>query len=394
MIASRFVARGLMYNACAMALYKRGRVYWYDFKFNGERKFGSTKSTNLEAARKIQSKLRTDLALGNVGLAQIGTSPVFRKFAEGIFIEAVEVRSKGKPRTVQFYKEKLRRLLEFEPLASARLHMIEGDLLERYIQFRAKKGRKPAAINRELATLRKSLNLAHEWKLIARRPKIRLLPGEVGRDFVVSHDLEKAYLDAAPEPLKGVALLILDTGLRLNEALSLKWDDLARTADGELHYLTVRDGKSINARRSVRLSDRCRAMLDLRRRFYPDSPWVFPGQRKGKHLTVWGLDAIHARVRRDTMKEGVAVFPATFVIHSLRHTFGSRLGETGANPYQIMKLMGHSSLTVSQKYVHPTAGGLEAVMKGLERMNQMIGGEVPTVFTTAGDGETGGSVSG
>jgi integrase len=91
-------------------------------------------------------------------------------------------------------------------------------------------------------------------------------------------------------------------------------------------------------------------------------------------------------VRLDTIDDkGRPVFPKTFVIHSLRHTFGTRLGESGANPYQIMKLMGHSSLQVSQKYVHPTAGGLELAMKGLERMNRMVGGnsaEVPTVFTT------------
>ncbi|HEY6265232.1 MAG TPA: hypothetical protein VIW93_10555 [Candidatus Acidoferrum sp.] len=37
---------------------------------------------------------------------------------------------------------------------------------------------------------------------------------------------EKSYLDAAPEPLRDVAILILDTGLRLGETLALKWSDV------------------------------------------------------------------------------------------------------------------------------------------------------------------------
>ena len=45
--------------------------------------------------------------------------------------------------------------------------------------------------------------------------------------------------------------------------------------------------------------------------------------------------------------------------HSLRHTFGTRLGEAGADAFTIMKLMGHSTITVSQRYVHPSTDALE-----------------------------------
>jgi site-specific recombinase XerD len=71
------------------------------------------------------------------------------------------------------------------------------------------------------------------------------------------------------------------------------------------------------------------------------------------------------------------------VIHSLRHTFGTRLGESGADAFMIMKLMGHSSVTVSQKYVHPTPENLERAMKRLEARNQdMKRKEVPTISPT------------
>lgn len=60
--------------------------------------------------------------------------------------------------------------------------------------------------------------------------------------------------------------------------------------------------------------------------------------------------------------------PKDFVMHSLRHTFGTRLGESGADVFTIMKLMGHSSVTVSQRYVHPSPEAVETAMERLERL--------------------------
>jgi hypothetical protein len=53
---------------------------------------------------------------------------------------------------------------------------------------------------------------AEDWKVIDRVPRIRLLRGERTRDFVLTHRLEPAYLEAAPQPLKDVAVLILESG--------------------------------------------------------------------------------------------------------------------------------------------------------------------------------------
>ena len=56
-------------------------------------------------------------------------------------------------------------------------------------------------------------------------------------------------------------------------------------------------------------------------------------------------------------------FPRDFVLHSLRHTIGIRLGETGADAFTIMKLMGHSTVTVSQKYVHASIEAMGMVIR-------------------------------
>ncbi len=77
------------------------------------------------------------------------------------------------------------------------------------------------SVNRELATLRRMLRLAHEWREIERVPRIRLLSGERIRDLVLSRKQEEIYLAACPEPLNDIAVLILETALRIGEALRL-----------------------------------------------------------------------------------------------------------------------------------------------------------------------------
>jgi site-specific recombinase XerD len=61
--------------------------------------------------------------------------------------------------------------------------------------------------------------------------------------------------------------------------------------------------------------------------------------------------------------------PSDFVLHSLRHTFGTRLGESGADAFTIMRLMGYSTVTVSRRYVHPSPEALELEYERMTAMN-------------------------
>lgn len=59
-----------------------------------------------------------------------------------------------------------------------------------------------------------------------------MLPRENAREYVVDHDTEGTYLAACPQPLQDAATLMLDTGLRVSEALNLRWT--ARSCQGDL----------------------------------------------------------------------------------------------------------------------------------------------------------------
>lgn len=351
-----------------MSLTKKNRFWHYDFIFKGRRYQGSTHQTNINKAKLVEAKVRSDTALEAFGIGPRKEAPLFKQFMEGRFEESVRMNAKAK-RTAKSYREKAKPLLAYPPFAAARLDQIDGDMIERYKAHRMK----TVAINTlngELATLRKALRLAHEWKLIPACPKVRLLPNGRQRNFVVSGELENAYLAVTDYPLKQAAILILDLGLRPEECVRLKKVDISDDT------LIVREGKSVNAARALPLTQRALASIELLSALWPDSEFLFKGS-KGKHFTRGALNNLHTKAKKAND------WPADFVLYSFRHTFGTRLAESGASVFDIKRLMGHFSVKVSERYIHPTAGGIELAMKRKEELDKILRGEAaPSESTT------------
>lgn len=150
---------------------------------------------------------------------------------------------------------------------------------------------------------------------------------------------------AAPQPLRDVAILLIETGLRLGKALAVRWTDIELDAANgkQLGYLFVREGKSKNARRHVSFTGRAQAML-VNRSLESKSEYVFAIYSGGPYL-VTSLDHLHHRLRGDLQ------LPKDCVIHSLRHAFLTRFGEAGA--------------------IHPTPEGQERAFERFANLNRM-----------------------
>jgi integrase len=84
---------------------------------------------------------------------------------------------------------------------------------------------------------------------------------------------------------------------------------------------------------------------------------------KSPPTSVDTLDKMHARVRASLK------LSSEFVLHSLRHTMLTRLGESGADAFTIMRVAGHSTVVVSQRYVHPSPESVERAFERLEILN-------------------------
>ena len=349
-----------------MAIFKRGNVYWYHFLWNGQHVQKSTAQGNLRVARQIEAAHRTALAKGDAGIFERKPAPTLRQF-EQRFLDSVRTHSADKPLTVLFYESKFARLLEFTPLADARLDKIDEALIESFAQHRRKVVR-PASVNRELATFRKAVRLAMKGRIIDRVPSFKLLDGERERTFVLTHRQEEIYLGFAPQPLRDAATLILDAGLRVSEALSLEWADirLQPVNGARFGYLHVRKGKTKQAKRNVPLTERVRAMLESRQAKAAAGPWVFPNEDASGPVSRFTVRDQHVGLR-DKMH-----LPTDFVIHSLRHSAPG--WEKAADAFTIMRIAGHCSITVSQKYVHPSPEAVERPFERLEALNQRAAG--------------------
>lgn len=140
--------------------------------------------------------------------------------------------------------------------------------------------------------------------------------------------------------------------------------------------------KSRNAKRNLSLTAKAADMLKHRKATGVSSPWVFPGDKLDAPILVTSLDRQHDDVRTALKLE------KDFVIHSLRHTMLTWLGEVGADAFTIMRIARRSSVTVSQWCVHPTPEGTE---RAFERLEELNAGKYQTAETEAEAEAAGGS---
>lgn len=154
---------------------------------------------------------------------------------------------------------------------------------------------------------------------------------------------------------------MLDTGLRVGELRFLEWEDvhLQPVGDAKYGFIHVPREKSQNAMRNISLTPRVRAMLDSGKAI-GQSASVFTDETGTKPISIWALEDQHERMRQ------ALKLPTDAVVHSFRHTFGTRLGKARADAFTIMRIMGHSSGVVSKKCVHLKP---EAVERAFERLN-------------------------
>jgi integrase len=368
-------------------IYKRGGVYWFDFRFNGERIQRSTKQGNKNVARDIAAAYRTKLAKGEAGIEERSPVPSLAGF-EQRFLDEIRIRRADHPDTIQFYQCKFSGLLKYKPLAGARLDRIDEQMISAFTAKMVGDGYERSTVNRHLATLKRALRLARKWKLIKGVPAIEMLSDENQRDFVLSREAQRDYLDACPEFLRNWAQFALETGMRRKELHSLKWPDVYFDPVGNARrgYVHARGTKSRNSNRNLSLSLTAHMVLEKQRQISKCEYVFVSDNNHEKPASVSAMNHAHERVRN------VLEMPTDFVPHSFRHTFGTRLGEAGADAFTIMRIMGHSSITVSQRYVHPTSATMENAILGLERAAEVAEEkqkenaekslELTTIFTT------------
>lgn len=352
-------------------IYKRGKFYWYKFVWHGRLVRESTKQGNDKVARQMESAHRTSLAKGEVGIRDKKPVLSLVKFIDERFEPwAKATFEKSSPKTwLDWYRVGLRAIKSYKPLADSMLNEITGEMVAEFAAHRQAKGLQVSTVNSSLRVLRRVLRLAAEWGAVDAVPKVKLLAGERHRERVVSQAEEAKYLAAAPEPVGAIAAVLCDTGLRPEECFRLCWESIA-WANGRHGTLLVTHGKTAAARRLLPMTPRVRSILETRWEATgkPCEGWVWSAPTRSGHIESSSLKKQHAKTfetiaAQAKMNNVKPVRP--FVLYSLRHTFLTRLGESGCDAWTLARIAGHSSIAMSARYVHPSEDAVLAAMSKL-----------------------------
>lgn len=199
--------------------------------------------------------------------------------------------------------------------------------------------------------------------------------------------------DPWPERDLAVLALALCAGLRLSELLALRVASVTGRQGERRVEVAGKGGRP----RTVPIEDAVDRVLaeyvDSRRRRFgarsvrPDSPLLV--DRRGEPLRRGGLQyLVESCYRRAGITDRV---PRGARLHALRHTFATRLAEDGAGASEIMRLLGHASLTASQTYIEVTAGQQRAAVRS-NRTNRALAGLFAQDFRSSGERHDGGEV--
>lgn len=344
-----------------MSIYKRGGVYWYKFMWQGKLIRESTKLGNDKVARNMESAHRTSLAKGEVGIREKKSVMILSDFIEKRLEPWAKARfEKSSPKTWRdYYRVGLLAIKNYKPLANVRLDAITSETVAGFAAYRQSAGLQVSSVNSSLQVLRRTLRLAVEWGALASAPAVKMLPGARHRERVVTPQEQAKYLAAALDPLCSVAEVLVDTGLRPEECFRLRWESLT-WSNGRHGTLLVTHGKTAAARRVLPMTPRVRAVLEDRweRAEKPAEGWVWPAPTRSEHLEGSSVKKQHAKaLKRSNVRP--------FVLYSLRHTFLTRLGESGCDAWTLARIAGHSSVGMSTRYVHPSE---DAVLNAVEKL--------------------------
>jgi integrase len=216
-------------------------------------------------------------------------------------------------------------------------------------------GNSPATVNRKVAALSTCLSEAVESGIIQAKPKMAKYKESEHRIRRFTPEEEAfalSFFERMSEPdMADYVALSLDTGMRQGEVLNLRFQD-CDTDKATVWGTGAKSGRT----RSIPLTKRAKAVLERRRAGKRPSDRVFEGWDR------YGLDRHWTKLREALHLTD----DAQFVPHVLRHEFCSRLADKGLNAAVIQQLAGHSTLAITQRYIHVKAEHLVRAIRELE----------------------------
>lgn len=174
-----------------------------------------------------------------------------------------------------------------------------------------------------------------------------------------------SVLTSSTRPEYSVIILMLETGMRVGEALALTWNDIdwdrravsiRKTVIRDRHgrYMVQNSPKSESSNRTIPLSTRAYTMIE---RLYEDAPsedgYIFIAPETGRPVTYHAMKYYVPRA----CKEAGVPYRGT---HVFRHTFATNCYHKGCDVKLLSRMLGHSSVAITYNvYIHLYGDALE-----------------------------------
>jgi len=240
-----------------------------------------------------------------------------------------------------------------QTLGKHNLADLTNPVLDVWVREQVVAGLKRSTINKHINMLNRMLSLARHWGHIpyasTQHSAIKpLMLGDYHQRFLSQEEIERLLracrASTHPFLLHFVQLLLL-TGARKGEARAAVWRDI----DFAKRVWTVPKSKNGRSRRIVLNSAAVVVLQDTRAiaerlmlSVAPTAPvFTNPKTRKAYHSFYLSWHAVRRVAGLEDLR-----------IHDLRHTYASLLINRGVSLYEVQKLLGHSSVQMTQRYAH------------------------------------------
>lgn len=217
----------------------------------------------------------------------------------------------------------------------------------------------PHTVNYNLRCIKAFFNLMVSWGILDKSPgkgvkSIRI--DETIRPYLSKENLQCVLKHTNGTQLHDIILFAVLTGLRLGEIVHLSWEDILL----EKRKIIVRSNGTFRTKsgkmRVIPISTALYKLLAA----IPDKTGLLFKSRDG---TAWRNEYISKQFKNVIR---ACKLNDKLHFHSLRHTFGSYLVESGVSLFHVQQLMGHSSPYVTQIYAHL---GTAELLSSVERID-------------------------
>lgn len=342
-----------------MAVFRRGRVWWFGFEFQGRRIQESSGFTNKTAALRAEAKRKIDLFERRAGFTRKRSPPKFAKFVR-VFLAWSEQEHRPKTHSLHSCNcDIVTRYFRTKWLDDITSGIVENFKLARIRDKRWGKETETsissATVNRALSTLRLIYNYAERCGYQVSNPVKGIdFYEERVRTRIISLEEEIAYLAQTSQPLKDIARIIIDCGIRPEEAFLIEVTNL----DFSKRTIFNPFGKTPAARRKLTMTDEVFGILKARM-YNTKCSYVFPSLDNPERPIGSVRKAHNAALRRAKIKP-------VFRLYDLRHTYASRAVMAGVDLPTLAASLGHTSITMTMRYVHPAEEHKREAAKKIE----------------------------